>query len=770
MIGIGILVAMVLRSDGVVNGDFSSGLNGWPRATYGSEPVVSIDNDVKHGNSPSLRVSSEAPTDTAFGQDVSVSPGAIYRLSGWVRTHKIDPHGAPEFGTIQVQAPGGSRVIASGSNHSGDTDWTKETAYFVAPTSGRARVALFLIGWGKGTGAAWFSDIKLEALKSDNFPMKITKEPLCPGRIDPMQYGQFIEYLCDLVPSMWAEKLYDGSFEGLSPYKFRFTVETDFKEKPWYPYGQVTRLKVDQDASTFISGSVSKHIQLGDGSPSEAGIAQDGLSLNKGKTCKFSVYVKGAGGGNSMTIRLFHNQNEYGLATLPVTKEWTKVSTLLTPSATDANATISITFKGTGSFWVDNASLMPEDTVGGWRKDVVSVLKAVKPGVIRVGGSVLDDANLGTFEWTDTIGDPDKRVPFRAWGGLQPTGAGLEEVVQLIQAVNAEPLICLRYEKKAPKDAANEVEYFNGSVDTPMGALRAKNGHPKPYGIKYWQVGNERWGEEYWKAVPEFCKAILEVDPKAQILTSFPSAELIKLAAPYVAFVSPHQYNVADLSGTKQELEDTRKLIEENAGGKKLKAGVTEWNTTAGDAGLPRAMLWTLNNALACSRYQNLMHREADLVEIANRSNLTNSFCSGIIQTNRSGLYLTPTYYAQYLYSNLAGNRPLKIESDVPVDLAPDTSATLSEDGKWLTLFFVNQSEIEVTRSLDLSEFGGTGQVVQVWTLGDSKKSGEPDAVNSFSDAERIVPVKSQFHADGPKFDYKFEPLTLTVLRWKVAR
>jgi hypothetical protein len=75
-----------------------------------------------------------------------------------------------------------------------------------------------------------------------------------------------------------------------------------------------------------------------------------------------------------------------------------------------------------------------------------------------------------------------------------------------------------------------------------------------------------------------------------------------------------------------------------------------------------------------------------------------------------------------------------------------------------------------VTRSLDLSEFGGTGQVVQVWTLGDSKKSGEPDAVNSFSDAERIVPVKSQFHADGPKFDYKFEPLTLTVLRWKVAR
>ena len=47
-------------------------------------------------------------------------------------------------------------------------------------------------------------------------------------------------------------------------------------------------------------------------------------------------------------------------------------------------------------------------------------------------------------------------------------------------------------------------------------------------------------------------------------------------------------------------------------------------------------MLWTLDNALACSRYQNFMHRHCDLIEIANRSNLADSFCSGIIQTNNS--------------------------------------------------------------------------------------------------------------------------------------
>ena len=62
-------------------------------------------------------------------------------------------------------------------------------------------------------------------------------------------------------------------------------------------------------------------------------------------------------------------------------------------------------------------------------------------------------------------------------------------------------------------------------------------------------------------------------------------------------------------------------------------------------------MLWTLENALWCSRYHNLMQRHADLVTIANRSNLINSFCSGIIQTDNHRLYKTPTYYAQQLYA-----------------------------------------------------------------------------------------------------------------------
>jgi alpha-N-arabinofuranosidase len=43
--------------------------------------------------------------------------------------------------------------------------------------------------------------------------------------------------------------------------------------------------------------------------------------------------------------------------------------------------------------------------------------------------------------------------------------------------------------------AQQEVEYLNGSADTYMGSHCApENGHPEPYRIKYWNIGNEPWG------------------------------------------------------------------------------------------------------------------------------------------------------------------------------------------------------------------------------------------------------------------------------------
>jgi alpha-L-arabinofuranosidase len=764
------LSAQAAERETLENAGFESGREGWVLQVYGATPAIEKDATVAHEGKHSLRITASEPSDTALTQEIRLKPRQLYRLSGWVRTRKLDPLGSPVYGTFQVQNPGGHGTIASGANHGADTDWSEVVIYFEAPAGGLTRICVFFVGFGKGKGTAWFDDIQLEAVDPAKSPLKVTREVLRSATISPMQYGQFIEYLCDLVPGMWAEKLYDGSFEGLTPYKFAYLRQTDFREKPWYPSGATNRAEYTLDPKEPVSGAVSQRISVKDGAPALAGISQDGIAVERGKGCAFSCYLRQEGIKGAVEVRLHREGKLLASAEFTPGATWKKFSARLIPEETATNATLSISFHGPGTLWLDNASLMPDDAVNGWRADVVAAVKALKPGVIRFGGSALDEPGYGEFDWKSTIGDPDKRKPFRAWGGLQPAGPGLEEIVQFCRLVGAEPLLCVRVAGRTPKDAAEQVQYFNGSADTPMGKLRMRNGHKEPYGVKFWQVGNERSGAEYETQLPDFCKAMKEADPSITLLSSYPTAGVLRRAGDLIEAVSPHHYDCADLAGTERDIDTVRALCRKEAPKRTIKIAVTEWNTTAGDWGPRRAKLWTLENALACSRYHNLLHRHCDVVEIANRSNLTNSFCSGIIQTDNCRLYKTPTYYAQQLYATLAGNQPLKIESPLPSNVAPDLSATLSADGKTLTLFAVNASLNDVTRPMDLTAFGDVAQEVEVWTLSDCKKAGEPDVTNSFGEPERVAPVTTRFKAARGRFDYRFPALTLTVLRWKSAK
>jgi alpha-N-arabinofuranosidase len=766
-------IAPLLASEGkdvarIRNPGFEAKLDGWSPRVIGARPTIEVDAQVKHEGKHSLRIEAAEPSDTALSQEVRLKPGRCYRFTGWVRTRKLDPRGAPVFGTIQIQHAGGKGIVASGDNHQGDTDWTQVTILFEAPASSMVRVSVFFVGFGKGTGTAWFDELKLEEVDVSKSPLKVTRDPLYPGDINPYQYGQFVEYLCDLIPSMWAEKLYDGSFEGLTPYKMQFLKETDFREKPWHPCGATNRAEFTLDSKEPVSGKVSQRIRVRDGAPCTVGICQDGLAVAKDQPCVLTIFLRQDGIKEPVRVRVYREGKEFAACGFKPTGTWKKSRARLAFSGTDANATLSITFRGPGTLWLDNASLMPEKTVGGWRPDVIEAVKALRPGIIRFGGSALDDKKLGEFDWRDTLGDPDRRKPFRAWGGLQPTGPGLEEIVQYCRHVGAEPLICVRVTGKGPQDAADQVQYFNGPADSPMGKLRAKNGHAAPYKIKYWQVGNERAGTDYEARLPDFCKAMKAVDPSIKLLSSYPTAGVLSKSGKWLDYVCPHHYGCADLARMENDFASIRALIRKHAPGRSIKIAVTEWNTTGGDWGPRRAMLWSLDNALACSRYHNLLHRHGDLVDIANRSNLANSFCSGIIQTDNHRLYKTPTYYAQQLYATLAGPQALKIESRVPLRLAPDISATLSAKGDVLTLFAVNQTLNDVSRPLDLSAFGKEGQEVKVWTLTDTKHAGEPDVANSFAEPERVAVTTSTFKAESARFTYRFPALTLTVIQWKV--
>jgi alpha-N-arabinofuranosidase len=746
-------------------------LSGWQVVTYGARASVAREDHEVHSGQYSLRLTADAPSDTALNQEIEVEPGKFYRFTGWVKTRGLDAMGSPVCGTYQIQHAGGHGTIASGPSHQGDHGWSRVELVFQAPADGRVRLAPFLVGFGKGLGTAWFDDVALEPIDQTTAPVVVTREFLAPGRISPFQYGQFIEYLCNLVPGMWAEKLYDGSFEGLSPYRFAYLKETDFREKPWYPAGATNRAFHERDQTTKVSGKTSLKIAATEQLPSAGAVAQDGIAIGQGMACDFHCYLKQRGLAGPVRVILHHEATVLASAEFTATGEWKKYHARLVPSAYETNATLTIAFRGPGMLWLDNASLMPEDAIGGWRADVVTAVKAMRPGIIRFGGSALEEEGFGDFEWRDTIGDPDRRRPFRAWGGLQPTGPGLEEFVQFCRLVGAEPLICVRVTRRNPQDAADQVQYFNGADNTPMGAVRAKNGHVEPYRVRYWQVANERRGSDYEQRLPAFCEAMKKADPTIELLSSYPTPGVLRVAGDWIRFVSPHHYDCADLAGVKADLASIRRMIAESAPGRQIQVGVTEWNTTAGDWGPRRSMLWTLENALACARYHNLIHRHCDLVALACRSNLTNSFCSGCIQTDNHRLYKTPVYYGQQLYATFAGDRPLKIESTLPADTAPDLSATLSPEGDAVILFAVNSSLTAVSRPLDFSAFAADeakGRVVEVWTLGDTRNAGEPDVINSFVEPTRVISTRSTIAPSSPKFDYIFPPLSLSVLRWRV--
>jgi alpha-N-arabinofuranosidase len=595
------------------------------------------------------------------------------------------------------------------------------------------------------------------------FPtLKVTRQRLGRGEISPYQCGQFIEYLCGLTPSMFGEKVFDGSFEGVPEYGVAFRKQTDRIEQPWYPDGAVHRGEFSLDAVDAFNGKGSQCIRQKAGDPSTLGISQGGMSVRAGQPLRCSLHLRSRDLHQPVRVAIWGEGKVYAAAEFKPVEHWQRFEATLTPTDTDHRATLTISFRAPGTLWIDQVSLAPTDTVFGWRRDVAEAIKALKPGIIRFGGSTTEG-----FEWRATIGDPARRVPFTTcWGGLEPGNAGLEEFVKLCQWVGAEPLICVRFTGKTPKDAADQVEYFNGSAASPMGKLRAQNGRQDPYGVKYWQIGNELGDERYQKGVAEFCRAMKAVDPSIKLMGAYPSPGLLANAGAYLDYICPHHYGCHNLAAMETSVATCRKMIADHAPGRDIRLGITEWNTTAGDFGLGRAMLWTLDNALWCSRYHNFMHRHCDMIEIANRSNLVDSFCSGIIQTNNHSLFKTPTYYAQQLYAAHAGRYPLRVdvEEGVKADTALDTSATLSANEDRLSIFVVNPSREPHRRTVDLTYFRPPVGEAEVWTLSDTAKAGERDAANSWREPERICTESAKAIVVEGRLMHEFPPLSLTVL------
>ena len=258
-----------------------------------------------------------------------------------------------------------------------------------------------------------------------------------------------------------------------------------------------------------------------------------------------------------------------------------------------------------------------------------------------------------------------------------------------------------------------------------------------------------------------------KVDPSIKVLTSYPSANTVRLAGSEIDYLSPHQYSVGDLNGTEDELKRLQKEIQEDGKGKNIRLSVTEWNATGGDWGLTRGMLQTLGNGLTAARYQNMLHRYADLVEIANLSNMSTSFGGGQFQTGPGWMYEIPSYYGQGLYQRAAGTFPLKIERSGSLSFylkEPDLDATVSSDGKTLRIYAVNSTAETRRVNFQLKPQLGSVQGGQAYVVGDSETTPDSEAMNSRDEPHRIGVKTEKNNLSGKEFEYEFAPFTVTLL------
>lgn len=563
--------------------------------------------------------------------------------------------------------------------------------------------------------------------------VRVLARPTHTGRISPMLFGNFVELLDDLVPAMWAEMLNDRGFEGVTrPSNWCFYQgEPNFCDREW----EANRTwSYDTDGGFNGNRCVKLTARPG----GRATIGQAGLYVRRGMSYLFSGYLRSTANGPRVRVVLKSmlpdgKWAELASANMPRPSEiWRRYTARMVASGTTDRAVFELEATGSGDLWADKLSLMPSDNRHGWRADVVEAVRDMRPGIIRWGGSVCDP---GGYRWKTGIGDRDLRTPFpnTVWGRIDSNDVGIDEFCRFCEMVGAEPLVCLSF-SDGPESAADLVQYCNSGSETKWGAVRAANGHSRPYRVKYWQLGNELGDTGYVDACPEFCDAMRQADPTIVLMASFPSKELLDRVGREIAYIAPHHYTT-DLASCESDIRNLSAMIRTTPGCSHVRIAVTEWNITAGSWGLQRGKMLTLDCAVQNARYLNLLMRHSDIVDIACRSNMANSMCSGVIETTPAGLLKRPSYYTMKLYAE--HTKPVAHT----VEGAPegvDIAACASENGERLCVFAVNSQAEPLDLALDLSDFGDGMRATGGEVVRDTLDQRQPEVMNHWVAPDRV--------------------------------
>ncbi len=394
----------------------------------------------------------------------------------------------------------------------------------------------------------------------------------------------------------------------------------------------------------------------------------------------------------------------------------------------------------------------------GFRGDVASLVRELGVTAIRYPGGNF----VSGYRWEDGIGPPERR-PRRldlAWHCTETNLVGIDEFLQWCIRLDLEPVLAVNLGTRGVEAALDLLEYVNHPGGTHWSDLRAANGHPAPYDVRTWCLGNEMDGwwqlghmsaDDYGRLAARTAAAMKAYDPDLELVVCGSSSSgmptfggwertVLGHTLDHVDAISCHAYYMQrpeDLADFLAAAVDMDRFIETVAGiadevaadrgsSKRLGISFDEWNVWyqgGGQSPLPDG--WPVAPALqeddfdatdavvVGSLLMSLL-RHCDRVTVACQAQLVNVLAP-IRTTTGAGAWQQPTFHPFALTARLARGSVLRSAVESPTMATqrfgevPVVDAVVTHDSVAgvVSVFALNRSlDGEAVLDLDLTALG----------------------------------------------------------------
>jgi alpha-N-arabinofuranosidase len=313
----------------------------------------------------------------------------------------------------------------------------------------------------------------------------------------------------------------------------------------------------------------------------------------------------------------------------------------------------------------------------GFRKDVLSLLRELRMGVLRWPGGNF----VSNYHWRDGIGPKDERPsrPELAWGGTESNRFGTDEFLSYCAELGTQPYICLNMGTGTLEEALAWLEYCNGDRDTYWANARRRHGRAEPYQVRLWALGNEMYGEwqvgamsadEYVREATRWARALKFLDPGIQLVSCGKTGWnewdriVIEGMSHLVDYHSIHIYtgaedywtNVLQPHQAERAIRSAIAHIQHTAYRRKIqnppKIAYDEWNVWYRKMTVDLAERYTFPDALAVGTFLNIFIRNSGWVKMANLAQMVNAIAP-IVATPQTAA-VQPIYYPVLLHAQAA--------------------------------------------------------------------------------------------------------------------